>query len=377
MKILVNASSVAYGGGLILTLNIINTFKHFPDISFLVIAPKIDNYKKVMSDNVQLISVHRVFLKRILRIYTDNILIKKIIKNYKPEIILSLGNLPLATKVYQVFIHDNPLAVVRNFRDIGYKGLKDIIINRLRNKLLALRLSYVDHIITQTGIQLKGLNEVFADQIQRIERKSIITPSIPEFQICYKTKFDNIHLFTDNKVNLLCLSRYYPHKNIEILLDVAMLFKKNNKPYRLILTISPEQDKRAGNIIKKIGSMGLSDYIDNIGEISLYLLDSIMKCADAVILPSLMESYSLVYIEAMFFHKYIFVSDLDFAHEACQNAAFYFNPRDATDIYNSVISAYNNRDELQKKINYQKSILNKIDSWDLVMNTILKYRIAN
>ena len=55
MKILVNAFSVAYSGGLILTLNIINTFKLYSNINFLVIAPDIDYYNKVISKNVRII----------------------------------------------------------------------------------------------------------------------------------------------------------------------------------------------------------------------------------------------------------------------------------------------------------------------------------
>ena len=47
MKILVNAFPVAYGGGLILTLNIIKSFRLYSNINFLVVTPNIDCYNKV------------------------------------------------------------------------------------------------------------------------------------------------------------------------------------------------------------------------------------------------------------------------------------------------------------------------------------------
>ena len=374
MKILVNAFSVAYSGGLILTLNIINTFKLYSNINFLVIAPDVDYYNKVISKNVRIIRIPGLYLKKIFRIYTDIFLIKKIIKDYNPDLILSLGNLPALTKRYQVFLHDNPLASVIKFDKIGYNGLIDIIINKLRNKILDKRLNNVNHLITQTKVQLNKLQEVYPDQIQKIKRKSIITPSTPDFQINSKGEIHNIQLLDSSRINLLCLSRYYPHKNIEILLDLAVIFKKSKSPFNIILTISPEHGKRAGHLIRRIRKYKLSDYITNIGEISPFSLTKIMDCVDAIILPSLIESYSLIFIEAMFFHKPIFTSDLDFAREVCKNAAFYFNPFNAENIFNVISSAFNKHDEMQKRIKYGTDIIKSLDSWDAIINTILKHR---
>ena len=99
-----------------------------------------------------------------------------------------------------------------------------------------------------------------------------------------------------------------------------------------------------------------------------------MDCVDAIILPSLIESYSLIFIEAMFFHKPIFTSDLDFAREVCKNAAFYFNPFNAENIFNVISSAFNKHDEMQKRIKYGTDIIKSLDSWDAIINTILKHR---
>ena len=45
-----------------------------------------------------------------------------------------------------------------------------------------------------------------------------------------------------------------------------------------------------------------------------------------MILPTLLESFSATYIEAMFHGKTILTSDLDFARDVCGEAAFYFDP---------------------------------------------------
>ena len=372
MKILVHALSVAYGGGLIRTLNIINTFRQFPEIDFLILCPDIKYYKDVKSKNVTLLTISALFLKKAARIYTDIFLVPATIKKYNPDLVLSLGNLPALTKRYQVFLHDNPLASVMDFRKFGYKKIKDIMINRLRNKLLGKRLIYVDHLITQTSIQLNTLKEVYPLQIKKIEKKSVIPPSIPEFQISKSIKCNNIsHINTDSTI-ILCMSRYYPHKNIEILLELARIFKQNNNPFKIILTLSKSHDKKVSALLKKINKEKLYGYINNIGEISPLCLTEIMNYIDALILPSLLESYSLTYLEAMFFEKPVFTSDLDFAHEACKNAAFYFNPADAGDIYCTIVSAFQDPEKLKRKINNEKTLLKNIHGWNTIMETVLK-----
>jgi glycosyltransferase involved in cell wall biosynthesis len=372
MKILVHALSVAYGGGLIRTLNIINAFRQFPDIDFLILCPDIKYYKDVKSKNVTFLTISDLFLKKAVRIYTDIFLVPTIIKKYNPDLVLSLGNLPALTKRYQVFLHDNPLASVMNFRKFGYKRIKDIMINRLRNKLLAERLNYVDHLITQTSVQLNTLMEVYSRQMKKIEKKSVIPPSIPEFQISKSIKCSSICPINTDSTNLLCMSRYYPHKNIEILLDLARIFRQNNSPFKIILTLSKSHGRRVSALLKKINKEKLEGYIINIGEISPLCLTEIMKYIDALILPSLLESYSLTYLEAMFFEKPVFTSDLDFAHEACKNAAFYFNPVNAGDIYSTITSAFQEREELKSKLNNEKSLLKNIHGWNTIMETVLK-----
>jgi glycosyltransferase involved in cell wall biosynthesis len=372
MKILVNALSVAYGGGLIRTLNIINTFRQFPDIDFLILCPDIKYYKDVKSKNVTLLTISDLFLKKAVRTYTDIFLIPAIIKKYNPDLVLSLGNLPAVTKRYQVFLHDNPLASVINFRKFGYKRIKDVMINRLRNMLLAKRLNYVDHLITQTNIQLNTLKEVYPRQMKKVGKKSVIPPSVPEFQISKSIKCGSIYHINTDSTNLLCMSRYYPHKNIEMLLDLARIFRQNSSPFKIILTLSKSHGKGVSALLKKIKKEKLAGYIINIGEISPLCLTEIMKYIDALILPSLLESYSLTYLEAMFFQKPVFTSDLDFAHEACKNAAFYFNPADAGDIYSTIISAFQERKELKRKLNNEKSLLKNIHGWNTIMETVLK-----
>ncbi len=54
----------------------------------------------------------------------------------------------------------------------------------------------------------------------------------------------------------MCLSRYYEHKNIEILVEVAEKIKKSGRNYKILITIEKTQRKGAGYIISEIEKRG-------------------------------------------------------------------------------------------------------------------------
>jgi glycosyltransferase involved in cell wall biosynthesis len=68
-----------------------------------------------------------------------------------------------------------------------------------------------------------------------------------------------------------------------------------------------------------------------------------------LILPTLLESFSGTYLEAMQFKCPILTSDLDFAHDVCGPAARYFDPFDTSSIRDAILELMKTparRDEL-------------------------------
>ncbi|MFQ5806590.1 MAG: glycosyltransferase, partial [Phycisphaerae bacterium] len=59
--------------------------------------------------------------------------------------------------------------------------------------------------------------------------------------------------------------------------------------------------------------------------------------SQALILPTLLESFSSTYLEAMQFRCPILTSDLDFARDICGSAAHYFAPFDPASIRDAIV----------------------------------------
>ena len=58
---------------------------------------------------------------------------------------------------------------------------------------------------------------------------------------------------------------------------------------------------------------------------------ALYAAVDIVLQPSLLETFSANYPEAMAQRKPLVTTDLDFAHDICDDASLYYSPRSAND----------------------------------------------
>jgi len=206
------------------------------------------------------------------------------------------------------------------------------MVHWLRSALTISRLKYVDLLIVQTEYQKKTI-------IQKIRKNLpiiVVPPCIPrpkDFHI----DSEKLGLLSDKDYfKVLCPTRYYEHKNLEILLHIAKLIKQQQLPIRIYLTISPKHGEKAKQLLKEINEKYMEEILINIGQVSHRSISEFIKKADAILLPSILESFSLTCIEAWHYEKPLLVSDLDTFKSACGEAACYFDPFSPEDILNVI-----------------------------------------
>jgi glycosyltransferase involved in cell wall biosynthesis len=174
-----------------------------------------------------------------------------------------------------------------------------------------------------------------------------------------------------SRIRLLCFTKYYSHKNIEVLLPVARQFKDTKAPFQIILTFAHNQSSRAKAIMESIRREGLSDHVCNMGPVDMQDVPRLYASVDALLLPTLLESFSQTYIEAMHFGKPIFTSDRDFARDVCGDVAFFFDPHDAGDIARTVVQAFKDRGELTARIERGKQRMAAMPDWHTVAGMLV------
>ncbi|MES2477946.1 MAG: glycosyltransferase [Bacteroidota bacterium] len=160
----------------------------------------------------------------------------------------------------------------------------------------------------------------------------------------------------DKPFLFLYLSAYYPHKNFEILPRVIRILKDRNIQCQFMLTLTNEQ-------FEEIFKDDLcKEYLINIGPVNPNETIKLYQETDAAFMPSLLETFSANYPEAMKMDKPILSSNMDFAKEICGDAALYFEPENEWDIADKICEIIRNKDLQQDLILKGRKQLNKFET---------------
>ena len=136
------------------------------------------------------------------------------------------------------------------------------------------------------------------------------------------------------RFKLFVLSRYYTHKNLEIIPALFERYSDDLRDVVIITTMSADQHRNAARLLERVKPI---TNIINVGPLQQQELAAYYKHIDALFLPTLLESFSGTYVEAMQFGKPILTSDMDFAHAVCGGAALYFDPRNVDSICEAIL----------------------------------------
>ena len=161
-----------------------------------------------------------------------------------------------------------------------------------------------------------------------------------------------------NPLKILCLSAYYRHKNLEIIPDVAKALKEYipNQHVQFILTL-PDDSYGMKKIRAKATALGVDNRIINMGPIPVSRGPELYHNSHIVFLPSVLETFSANYPEAMAMGIPIVTTDLGFAHEICGAAASYFKPMDANAAARAISELCHNRELWRSLVGNGKRVL--------------------
>lgn len=174
------------------------------------------------------------------------------------------------------------------------------------------------------------------------------------------------------RFKMFFVTRYYPHKNLESLIKLFQNHKDELHDCVVFLTVSKEHGAGAKKLIDSIYHYGIQDHIVNVGPLKQEELCAWFHHSDALLMPTLLESFSGTYLEAMNFETPILTSDLDFAREICQDAAIYFDPWNTASIRDAIVKLRNNPDQAVQLRKYGKQRLGEMqNSWTEIVKNLL------
>ncbi len=354
------------GGGKSILTNLLSLIHDSTksDHKYFVLTDNPALYNDFTNSRITLVNISQIFKKAIFAPLTYHTILPRLIKKLNVEVILNIGDIVINSKIPQLYLFDWPYAAYPSSIVWSKMDLHDLIKRKIKLFLFIKSIKRKELLIAaQTLTMKKKLESLYS------LKNIIILPNAVSLENISGGKFKDFRL-PENKFKLLYLTYYYTHKNLEIFLPLAKKIKDLKLPYCLIITIASNQHKGAKSLLKKIDKEKLNDIIINVGPVSSTHIPSLYKQSDALLIPTLLESFSGTYAEAMYHKIPILTSDMDFASDVCGDAALYFDPLQVNSILNTINQIFKNEKLRLKKTNTANERLNNMTNWNQTFNKI-------
>jgi glycosyltransferase involved in cell wall biosynthesis len=168
---------------------------------------------------------------------------------------------------------------------------------------------------------------------------------------------------------LFYVGTYYPHKNIDRLLQAFVILQYTHPDLRLVLAGKPDYTYDATR--KLAQDLGLGDAVSFIGRISDEELSWYYRHCAAFIFPSLSEGFGLPGLEAMAHGAPVIAARASCLPEVYADAAHYFDPLDPKDIAAKIAEVLDDP-KLQQKLRSAGTERVKDFSWERMARQTLE-----
>ena len=141
-----------------------------------------------------------------------------------------------------------------------------------------------------------------------------------------------------DQVRLLCFTASYTHKRIELLPYVAreLVAWGTEFDFEFVITL-PRDDPTLEKVLGIARSLDVAHLINNVGPVPVAEGPKMYRRCNICFLPTVLETFSATYPEAMAMGVPIVTTNLDFARAACRDAALYFEPNNAASAAKNII----------------------------------------
>ena len=193
-----------------------------------------------------------------------------------------------------------------------------------------------DYFITQTEVAKSGILKVTGKSEESV---AVIPNVLPFF---YQSVIPEQK--TSNIIDILYVASPAPHKNIEIIPQVAHVLKYEYglKNFRFLITIPIADTVVAALVNQKSHELLVADEVINVGAKTQQELVDLYESASLGFFPSVLETFSATLLEYIYFKLPVVASNKLFNTEVLADASIYFNATDAKDAAHAIYTVLNN-----------------------------------
>lgn len=350
MKILVNCAGLNSTGPLQVALSFINECKNINNEYFIICGPAFENIidPNNYSPNFFFYYTKVRIISGLMNFLKVRRLIKNIEKEISPDVVFTVFGPAYwkpATRHVQGFA--TPQVFYPESQFFKLISVKERIWWYFHRKVNLFLLRYeAKEFILETDIMEQRLK----DKIP-----SCTTYVVPNTFSEIYNKFNlknQKDIEEGGEFKMLTLCSYKRHKNLEIIPQVVdILLELGYDAVRFYLTLKD-------NKYLELVSEKYRKFIINLGPLHPNICPVAYSSVDAMFLPTLLESFSASYPEAMKMGKPILTSSYDFATTVCGDAAIYFDPLNPQSAAAAIVQLIDNPKLYQSLIEKGRNRLN-------------------
>lgn len=307
--------------------NFINELLEHNNSHHLVIVPNIIDYRHYQSTEkirfIHLPCPKSLLSKVAIRGYIELVLLPYLYFKYKPESILAFGNFlfsPVPCK--KVVLMHHPYLV--DDKLYGRLAIRPKVAEAMKRIAFFITTKNINTIVVQSSYMRSQLEQKFPNA--KFSVREIPNPISSKLnKVTNQLEQDN--LFTQRlrsmseKIEIFYVSRFYPHKNHQFLLNLSCALNAEGLSHQIKVTVDPSIPE-ASKFLKSIYAPNIS--IVNLSELEQSKLARYYKESHLFIFPSSAETFGNPLIEAMCYGLPILVPDLEYAHSIVGESGTYY-----------------------------------------------------
>jgi glycosyltransferase involved in cell wall biosynthesis len=336
-RIFLNAANVTGSGASVLVGNLLpELYAAAPDVEFITLIPDTPALAESASAvNARLVSRPRRRgawndLTRLLDLHGG---LSRAIQASRSDVCLTLGDLGPSRLPcpHVVFLH-NPLFVYSRADLAGQDGWSSA---KRRYMLWQFRrcIAGAREVIVQTPVMRSRLAATFGGVDAGVHT---IPQPVPRHVAGGAGPPGRSPLARcDKPLRLLFLAAHYPHKNHAILPPVVAEIRARGLGDSIQIFVTLGERAPAS---LRAALAASPDLVTDLGPLLPAVVPEAMADASALFLPTLLESYGLVYLEAMACGLPVLTSDRDFARWICSDVAQYFDPLSPSSMVDAMVA---------------------------------------
>ncbi len=348
MKILVNAVTCRVAGGRAVAMNFLRCYgKGDFDHELVVHTPAKCGYEALAAPNVHILPAPNVVHSAAARPWVDNVWMKRVLEDAKPDVLFAMGSIAYPTILPQLVLYHWPYAIYPEDEVWRRMSFANRSSRRIKRWLFARRAPFASHFAAQTETARLRLERLWGLANVSVVPNAVSVGSDPPGgrPDCLPKGIP-----ADGVRALLCLTRYYPHKNLEVLVELGRRIRDTGAPFIVLLTVSEDEGPAVSALLRAIEREGLGDVIVNLGTVPMEQVPALHVACDGLLLPTILESFSGTYVDSMYWERPVFTSDRDFARDICGDVAWYFDPHDPDDVLSVLGAAFDDPAEMERRI---------------------------